>query len=115
MRFYSDPNSNKALVWFRAFLWIMPTAFLVVSYVGAMWLEKSRLLSHQPSGLKLFGFWAFNAVLIFGTGWFRASLHPGWDKRDRFREMIIFSFSQIVVIPLMFIGITVIEYLYVLV
>jgi hypothetical protein len=106
----SDPGSNKAVVWFRALLWFMPAAFLLVSMVGISWLGHGVRWIHYPVSLALSALWILNIAFTIGTAWFRAVLHPNWEGREKFGQIITFSLSQIVVIPLILFGATMIVY-----
>jgi hypothetical protein len=93
-------NKNVALAWFRALLWLMPTAFLVASVISLLRLGfHSRLIGGSMLG---WGLLALNLVFTIGTGWFRGRIseNPNASAIGLAYQILFFTASQIIIVPL---------------
>lgn len=94
------PN-RRMHIFMRVMLWILPTGYLLMSFVGMSWLMTK--FSHANSIVIVL--WILsNVVFVVGAGWCDYKLVRGWVKNHYFEvtSVVMFVFLQMIYIPSFF-------------
>ncbi|MEK7951397.1 hypothetical protein WKV53_12850 [Luteolibacter sp. Y139] len=89
------PPPNRAIVWYRRMVWMMPTCVVVTSSVAGMWLAPKfgwwvKLL--------LWPWWLFNIAFAFALGFFEYKLRPT-QVGEAVGSMVTFVMVQFMFVP----------------
>lgn len=88
---------NRAQVWFRALLWLMPTGFAWSSFIGLVLLHSRIRVPDWGLGVLLL----VNLIFVAGAGWFDGLLarHVRGSGDRMTAWTLIFCGCQLIVIP----------------
>jgi hypothetical protein len=92
------PSPNRAIVWYRFLLWLMPACVALTSAVVGTLLASTLGSWTEPFQLT---WWAINLASTLGLGTFETLLRPP-ESRDMFESLVTFVILQFLIVPVIF-------------